>query len=321
MLIKKIKLKNIVLDSNIFMAPMVSYTTYPFRLLCYELGAGLCTTEMVNCNSLKYKSQATAQLLFTTDTEKIKCAQLIGENPHIMEKAATSENLEQFDIIDINMGCPVPNVFKSGMGSALLLDLKRASKIIKAVKKSGKIVTVKCRIGVNEKTTHGAEIAKVCEDAGADLITIHGRTRKMMYNGAPIYEEIQSAKACVKIPVIANGGINSSADAEKMMKETSADGVMIGRYALENPFIFSELTNKKITKTKYEIILEQINIAEKCYDETFVISYIVKLASHCMKKRKGTKQYKHELYKCGNIEGLREVIKKIFYENDADSYF
>lgn len=294
------------------MAPLAGYTCYPFRMLCSELGAGLCYTEMVNCNSLKYKDKATQKLLFTTAEEKIKAVQLVGSNPSTMEKMARSDYLAEFDIIDINMGCPVPNVFKSGQGSALLADLKRASSIIKGCKKSGKIITVKTRVGIREDIMIAAEFAKMCEDSGADMITIHGRSRNMMYHGTPYFDQIEQAKSVVKIPVIANGGIFSAADAEKMMNLTGADGVMIARYALENPFIFSELTHKEIKKDKYTIISEQMDLTLTHYDETFTMSYIKKLVSFCMRTEKGTKPYKQELYKCGNIEELRYLIKKIF---------
>lgn len=312
--IKELKLGNITIPNNILMAPLAGYTCYPFRMLCQELGAGLCYTEMISCNGLKYKDKATQKLLFTTPNEKIKAAQLLGCDPRIMEKMARSDYFTGFDVIDINMGCPVPNVFKSGEGSALLGDLKKASAIIKGVKKSGKAVTVKCRIGIREDKLIAGEFAKMCEDSGADMITVHGRSRNMMYEGTPYFDQIEQAKSVVRIPVIANGGIFSKADAEKMMNLTGADGVMIARYALENPFIFSELTNKEIKKDRYTIISEQIDLTSRYFDENFTITYIRKLASYCMKKLKGTKQYKAELYKCGNIAELKDIIEKIFYK-------
>lgn len=143
--IKKIRLGNLLLSSNVLMAPLAGYTCYPFRMLAYELGAGLCFTEMVSANALKYKDRATKTLLFTTEKESIKAVQLLGGNPAVMEQMAKSELLKEFDIIDINMGCPVPNVFKSGEGSALMLDWKRTAAIIRGCKKSGKTITVKCR--------------------------------------------------------------------------------------------------------------------------------------------------------------------------------
>lgn len=316
---KKIRLSNIVLPSNILMAPLAGYTCYPFRILCYEMGAGLCFTEMISSNSLRYTDVATKRLLFTTENEKIKAIQLFGSDPRIIEEMARSEYFNKFDIIDINMGCPVPNIFKSGAGSALLYDIKRASKIIKGCRKSGKIVTVKFRVGVKENNLFASEFAKMCEDSGAEMITIHGRTRSMMYKGEPYYSEIEKAKASVSIPVIANGGIFSIEDSDKMMNLTGVDGIMIGRYALENPFVFSQLLGKRILKTKYKILNEQIELSQKYYDETFTLSYIKKIASFCMREFKDKKKYKMNLYQCGNIKELKEVIKIIFYNEGSDN--
>ncbi len=312
--IRKIRLGHLLLPSNVLMAPLAGYTCYPFRMLAYELGAGLCFTEMVSANALKYKDLATKRLLFTTRQEKIRAVQLLGGNPAVMEQMAGSELLRDFDIVDINMGCPVPNVFKSGEGSALMLDQDRASAIIRGCKKSGKIVTVKCRTGVREEEMFTAEFARMCEASGADLITIHGRSRSMMYDGEPYYREIANAKAAVRIPVIANGGIFSAADAERMMERTGADGVMPARYGLEHPFIFSELTGKPCGKTAYQIVTEQLELTSRHYDETFTLAYMRKLAAYMMKKRRGTKRYKERLYRSGSIEELKEVLALIFSE-------
>lgn len=310
--IRKIRLGHLLLPSNVLMAPLAGYTCYPFRMLAYELGAGLCFTEMVSANALKYQDLATKRLLFTTGEEKIKAVQLLGGNPAVMEQMAGSRLLQDFDIIDINMGCPVPNVFKSGEGSALMLDQDRASAIIRGCKKSGKIVTVKCRTGVREDEMFAAEFARMCEASGADLITIHGRSRSMMYDGEPYYREIAQAKAAVRIPVIANGGIFSAADAERMMERTGADGVMPARYGLEHPWIFSELTGKPCEKSAYQLVTEQLELTSRYYDETFTLAYMRRLSAYMMKKRKGTKRYKERLYRSGSIEELREVLELIF---------
>lgn len=310
--IKTLRLGGITLPSNVLMAPLAGYTCYPFRVMAYELGAGLCFTEMSSANALKYQDRATRRLLFTTEREPLKAVQLLGGVPAVMERMACSELLGEFDIIDINMGCPVPNVFKSGEGSALMLDGRRAAEIIRGCKKSGKIVTVKCRTGIQRENMFAAEFARVCEDAGADMITVHGRSRSMMYDGECCYEEIAQAKAAVSIPVIANGGIFSAEDADVMMERTGADGVMIARYALENPFIFSELTGCPVTKSALQLILEQMELTAAHYDEIFTIIYIRKLASYGMKRRKGTKKYKEQLYRSGSLEELREVILQIF---------
>lgn len=310
--IKTLRLGGITLPSNVLMAPLAGYTCYPFRVMAYELGAGLCFTEMSSANALKYQDRATRRLLFTTEREPLKAVQLLGGVPAVMERMACSELLREFDIIDINMGCPVPNVFKSGEGSALMLDGRRAAEIIRGCKKSGKAVTVKCRTGIQRENMFAAEFARMCEDAGADMITVHGRSRSMMYDGECCYEEIAQAKAAVSIPVIANGGIFSAEAADVMMERTGADGVMIARYALENPFIFSELTGCPVTKSALQLILEQMELTAAHYDETFTIIYIRKLASYGMKRRKGTKKYKEQLYRSGSMEELREVILQIF---------
>ena len=298
--------------SNVLMAPLAGYTCFPFRLMAERLGAGSAYTEMVSSDALKYNDRATAKLLYTDDREKLKCVQLLGSVPEVFERAAKSERLEKFDIIDINMGCPVPNVVKAGEGSALLEDIPRASRIIEACKRSGKTVSVKCRIGMNRHKIVIEEFARMCEMSGADMITVHGRTRDMMYDGEPLYEYIKTAKQAVRIPVFANGGIDSKAAAEKMMEMTGADGVMLARYGFENPLIFAELTGTVTGDTKYSLIMEQLELAAECYDELYVLTYIRKLASYFMKKLPGTKQYKTDLYRCGSISELRDILGAIF---------
>lgn len=314
---KRLRVGGLLLSSHVLMAPLAGYTCYPFRMLVYELGAGLCFTEMASANALKYSDRATRRLLYTTREEPVRAVQLLGGDPAVMTRMACSEGLKDFDIIDINMGCPVPNVFKSGEGSALMADPGRAAAIIRGCRKSGKIVTVKCRTGIRREDMFAAEFARVCEDAGADMITIHGRSRSMMYEGECCYEEIAQAKAAVSIPVIANGGIFSAEDAGKMLERTGADGVMIARYALENPFIFSELTHRRVEKTVLQILLEQMELTAACYDETFTLRYIQKLASYGMKKRRGTKRYKEQMYRCGSLDELRDMVVWIFSEEDS----
>lgn len=315
--IRPLRVGGLLLPSNVLMAPLAGYTCYPFRMLAYELGAGLCFTEMCSANALKYEDRATNRLLITTPDEPVKAVQLLGGNPAVMERMAKSPFLEAFDIIDINMGCPVPNVFKSGEGSALMQDAKRAAAIIRGCKRSGKVITVKCRVGIRENELFAAAFARVCEDAGADMITIHGRSRSMMYDGEPHMEEIAHAKAAVSIPVIANGGIFSVEDAARMMAYTGADGIMVARYGLENPFIFGELTGKHCGKPALTLLSEQMALAARHYDETFTLRYIKKLASYMMKKRKGTKRYKERMYRSGSLDELREVIGLIFADNPA----
>ena len=309
----EITIGGIRFPSNVLMAPLAGYTCFPFRLMVKRLGAGSAYTEMVSADALKYNDHATAKLLYTDDREKIKCVQLLGAIPTVFERAANSERLGHFDVIDINMGCPVPNVIKAGEGSALLEDIPRAAKIIEACKRSGKVVSVKCRIGMNPQKIVIEEFARMCEQSGADMITVHGRTRNMMYDGEPLYEWIRRAKEVVSIPVFANGGIDSKEKAQEMMEKTGADGIMLARYGFENPLIFAELTNTKSDDTKRSLILEQLDIAEECFEELYVLTYIKKLASYFMKKMPGTKRYKMDLYKCGSVSELRKLLGEIFY--------
>lgn len=310
--LKKLRIGNLLLDNNVLMAPLSGYSCFPFRIMCRKLGAALAYTEMVSVNGLKYNDAATQKLLFTTGLETPKAVQLLGSEPNMFEYTCKSELMQSFDVIDINMGCPVPNVIKSGQGCALMAQPFKATKIIEACKRSGKIVTVKFRLGLTDNSIIAAEFAKLCENAGADMITIHGRTRNMMYAGETKLEHIAAAKSAVKIPVIANGGIFSEEDAIQTMKQTGADGIMIARYGIENPLIFSQLTGKETTQSKYHILMEQMHLTSQYFDELYTLNYIKKLTSFFMKKQSGTKQYKQSLYQCGNTEELKSVIGNIF---------
>lgn len=311
---KPLKIGNITLSGNVLMAPLAGCTCFPFRIMARRLGASLAFTEMTSADGLKYSDEATRKLLFTNEHETPKAVQLLGSEPNIFEHACKSGYIEPFDIVDINMGCPVPNVIKSGEGCALMSKPETAARIIEGCKRSGKLVTVKCRVGMSDNDIAIAEFAKICENAGADMITVHGRTRNMMYSGKPLYEHIAEAKSAVRIPVIANGGIYSENDAAEMMSRTGADGIMLARYGFEDPLIFSELSGKTPAQSKHELLTEQIEITQKYFDELFLLTYIKKLTSYFMKKRRGTKQYKQELYRCGSAEELRRVIDKIFSE-------
>lgn len=311
---KPLKIGNITLSGNVLMAPLAGYTCFPFRLMARNLGASLAFTEMTSADGLKYSDEATRKLLFTNELESPKAVQLLGAEPNVFEHTCKSGYIEPFDIVDINMGCPVPNVIKSGEGCALMTEPATAARIIEACGRSGKIVTVKCRLGMTGNNIAIAEFAKICESAGADMITIHGRTRDMMYGGEPLYEHIAAAKSAVSIPVIANGGIFSEDDAVEMMRRTGADGIMLARYGFENPLIFSELSGKTFAQSKYDLLLEQIEITGKYFDELFLLTYMKKLTSYFMKKKPGSKRFKQELYRCGNAEELRRVIDKIFTE-------
>lgn len=232
--------------NNLFLAPMAGFTDYAFRSVIVPLCVGLCFTELTSAKGLYYGGKNNYPLLRTDDYART-AAQIFGSDPYYMRWAAESEYLKNFNIIDINMGCPVPKIVKNGDGSALLNNMPLAEKIIKECVKSGKTITVKIRSGIKGGDDIAAEFAKMAENAGAALITIHGRVREAYYSGEPDYAAIERAKKAVKIPVIANGGIMTAADADIMIERTGADGVMIARGAIADPFIFSEISGEKIT--------------------------------------------------------------------------
>ena len=314
--LKKLHIGDLTADSNVLMAPLAGYTCYPFRRMCRELGAGLAFTEMVSANGLKYNDQATAKLLYTDGAETLRAVQLLGSVPSAFENACKGRYTADYDIIDINMGCPVPNVVKNGEGCALVKNLPLASRIIEACKRSGKVVTVKFRPGMNSESIVVSEFARMCEDSGADMITVHGRTRNMMYEGEPVYEYIEAAKKAVNIPVIANGGIRSEEDAVKMMDRTGADGIMIARYGLEDPLIFARLTGKSTEASKLSLILGQADMASACFDELAAMEHVKKIAGYFMKRLAGTKTLKQEMFSSGSMRQLREILVRIFGETE-----
>ncbi|MCL2540147.1 MAG: tRNA-dihydrouridine synthase family protein [Firmicutes bacterium] len=221
---------------------MAGYTDVAFRSLCAGFGASLTTTEMVSVLGLMHNSKATHELLFTEPNESPKEVQLFGSNPEAFSRAAGHPFLEKFDIININMGCPVPKVFKQGEGCALMANPELAYKIITAcTKNTNKPVTVKFRLGLTADTINAAEFGKMCEQAGAGSITVHGRTRQQGYGGRADWNEIAKVVRAVKIPVIANGDVCCRDDLIKVKEVTGCAGVMIGRAALGRPWIFNEI--------------------------------------------------------------------------------
>lgn len=248
MIVRELKSGCITIRNNVFLAPMAGFTDYPFRSVILPLSVGLCFTELVSAKGLVYGGKNNETLLKTDDYENT-AAQIFGSDPYFMRCACESEYLKNFATVDVNMGCPVPKVVKNGEGSALLSDIKLAEKILKECVKSGKNITVKIRSGIKAGDDVAAEFATMAEAAGASLVTVHGRVREAYYSGEPDYGAIARAKKAVKIPVIANGGIFTAKDADVMMERTGADGVMIARGAIANPFLFSEICGAREKNT------------------------------------------------------------------------
>ena len=243
---------------------------------------------------------ASCALLYKDESEPQTAAQLFGSDPDILREACESEYLKDFGIIDINMGCPVPKVFKNGEGSALLADMPRAEKIISACKESGKKITVKFRIGLERGKPFAAEFAKMCEGAGADMLTVHGRTRDMVYAGEPDYAQIAAAKNAVNIPVIANGGVFTRADAEKMLEETGADGIMLARAAMYDPHVFAEILGGGSEWDRRAAIEGQIADMLPFYGEKFTLVQMRKMAAFYIRGMRGSSAFRAKLLACGS---------------------
>jgi len=308
---KKIKIGGLETPNNVFLAPLAGYTNAPFRAMCEGLGAGLTFTEMVSAKGLCYGSENTEELLKLIPQNKgIKAVQLFGGEPEFMAKAACSPQIAPFDLIDINMGCPVPKIFKNGEGSALLADIPRARELVAAAKTSGKPVSVKFRIGLNEGQIVAEEFASAMEAAGADMLTIHGRTRDKIYSGSVNTEQIKKVKKTVKIPVIANGGIFNAADAQNLMQSTGADGAMIARGAMYNPFIFAEITGKEYGG-KRAVIEEQLNSTYQNYNAGFATVYMRKMLAFYIKGRPNSTPLRLKLMSCTTQEELVSVFNSI----------
>ena len=229
----------IEISPPVILAPMAGITNHAFRLICREFGAGLVWTDMISSCGIHYRNQKTLGMFDWTAEERPVAVQIFGAEPSVMADAAALVEEAGADIVDINIGCPVRKVRKTGAGAGLIEDLDTARKIMESVVKAVKVpVTIKTRKGLDARHTTAVEVAKIAEDTGLSAISIHGRTAAQGYSGSADWEIIGKVKRSVGIPVIGNGDVKSPQDAKRMLDETGCDGVMIGRGALGNPWIF-----------------------------------------------------------------------------------
>ena len=239
---KHLKIGNVELENRYILGPMAGVTDLPFRLLCREQGAGLLCMEMVSAKAILYNNRNTKALLEIHPDEKPVSLQFFGSDPEIMSEMAKRIEERPFDILDINMGCPVPKVVKNGEGSALMKNPKLVYEIVSSmVKAIEKPVTVKIRKGFDDDHVNAVEIAKIIEEAGAAAVAVHGRTREQYYSGKADWDIIRQVKEAVSIPVIGNGDVTSPEKADELVRYTGCDGVMIARGAQGNPWIFSQM--------------------------------------------------------------------------------
>lgn len=317
MYLKRLKIRNVELENNLILAPMAGVTDLGFRKICKEFGPGLVCTEMVSSKAIFYNDSKTKLLMNTKGEERPISMQIFGSDEETMGFASKYVS-ELADIVDINMGCPAPKVVKNGDGSKLLLDIKKAERVIKSVvKNSSKPVTLKLRKGWDLNNIVAVEFAQMAEKAGVSAITIHGRTRTEMYSGKADLDIIKKVKNSVKIPVIGNGDIVDEESALKMFEYTGVDGIMIGRGSFGNPWIFKRIkhfleTGEKLPEVskeeKLRIIKKHIKFELQEKEDITAIREMRKHISWYTKNMPNSSEFRNEINK---IEDKDELIKKI----------
>ncbi|MBS7224918.1 MAG: tRNA dihydrouridine synthase DusB [Clostridiaceae bacterium] len=316
------KIANISLAGRLFLAPMAGVTDLAFRQVCREHGAALTVTEMVSAKALHFKDKKTPRLLRLGAGEHPAAAQIFGSEPETMaEGAVLAREISGCDIIDINMGCPAPKIVGNGDGSALMKDMKRAEAVIRAVRAAVDCpVTVKFRKGWDESSVNCVEFARMCEAAGADLITLHGRTRSQQYEGTADWDAIRAVKQAVSIPVAANGDVFEPQDAVRILAYTGADFAAIGRGSLGDPWLFSRanalletgiLPPMPAFSERVDTAVRQIECAMEDKGERIALLEARKHVNWYLKGVPGLKEYKKRVSALTKMEELYRLAEEL----------
>ena len=314
-------MERLFFDNRIILGPMAGVTDLPFRVICKEFGAGMVCTEMASSRAIFHNDEKTKQLINTEGEKRPISFQIFGSDEESMAYSA-KEFSEFADIIDINMGCPAPKVVKNGDGSKLLLDLEKAEKIIQAVVQNSTVpVTLKIRKGWDKEHNVAVELAKIAEKNGISAITVHGRTRTEFFAGPVDLEIIKKVKDAVCIPVIANGNIVDEESAKEMFEKTGADGIMIGRGSLGNPWIFKNIehyltTGEKLNppslQERLSVIKRHIELAVKNKGEDVAIHEIRKHISWYSKNLPNSSDFRNKANHTESSQALMDLIDEYF---------
>ena len=312
------KIGNVQIDNPFVLAPMAGVTDLPFRTLCKEQGAGLICMEMISAKAISFHNKNTIALMEIDPCEHPVSMQLFGSEPDLMAEVAKSIEDRDFDILDINMGCPVPKVVNNGEGSALLKNPNLIEEIVRKVSSAiSKPLTVKVRIGFENEPVDIVEIAKRIEDAGAAALAVHGRTRQQYYSGTADWDTIRRVKEAITIPVIGNGDVDSPLKAEALVKQTGCDGIMIARGAQGNPWIFSEMITYEETGTLPErpgkeevrdMMLRHARLQLKYKGEFIGIREMRKHVAWYTKGLKGSAKLREEINRVESYQELEELL-------------
>ncbi len=313
---------DVTLKNNIILGPMAGVTDLPFRLLCARMGAGMVCMEMVSAKAITYRNKNTTALLQTHPEEHPVSLQLFGSEPEVLGEATEMIGGCDFEILDFNMGCPVPKVAGNGEGSALMKDPALAGRILsEMVRHSKRPVTVKIRKGWDASSVNAAEIARIAEDAGVCAIAVHGRTRSQYYAGEADWDIIRQVKEAVRIPVIGNGDVKDADSARRMLEETGCDGIMIARAAKGNPWIFRRVAAALETgidpgppspEEKKETALLHARLLQECKGEYTAAREMRSHLAWYTAGMPGASRFRARISSLETMEDIREGICEIF---------
>lgn len=318
---KKVQIGNVTLNSPVILAPMAGITDKAYRELCVKYGAGYCVSEMVSSKALSFNSKKSEELMRISKLERPCGIQIFGDDPKCMAEATAHAMANSPDIIDINMGCPAPKISSNGSGSALMKNPQLCGEIVEAVVKSCDVpVTVKIRKGWDNDCINAVEVAKICEQAGASAITVHGRTRMQYYKPPVDYYIIKEVKNALSIPVIANGDIDSAQKAKAVMDATGCDIIMVGRASMGNPWLFSDICaylddpNTQLStpsiEERLDVMVEHIEKMVEYKGEHMALLQARKLVACYFKGMRGAASLRNEAGKITTLEDLYALKQK-----------